>query len=109
MMPVNKLARMVVSNTVRSPRHFILSAFGIVIGIGAFTLFLALTQRAGQTLEKVYPLDEVEVVAPTVAAIGIDARKRLDATTVARILARPEVKSAIPRMTIGFPVARDFF
>ena len=60
MMPAGKLARMVVANTLRSPRHFILSAFGIVIGIGAFVLFLALTQRAGSVIEKVFPLEEVQ-------------------------------------------------
>ncbi len=104
MMPVGSLARMVVANTLRSPRHFILSAFGIVIGIGAFVLFLALTQRAGDTLEKVFPVDEVEVVAPTVTSV-IGDHKRLDKSTVDRIVARPEVASAIPRMNIGFPAA----
>jgi hypothetical protein len=104
MMPVGSLGRMVVANTLRSPRHFILSAFGIVIGIGAFVLFLALTQRAGDTLEKVFPVDEVEVVAPTVTAI-VGKQHRLDKATVDRILARPEVATAIPRMNIGFPAA----
>ncbi len=105
MMPVGSLGRMVMSNTLRSPRHFILSAFGIVIGIGAFVLFLALTQRAGDTLEKVFPVDEVQVVAPTVSMLGKDQSKRLDKGTVDRILARPEVASAVPRMNIGFPAA----
>lgn len=105
MMPARNLVRMVVANTLRSPRHFILSAFGIVIGIGAFVLFLALTQRAGETLEQVYPLDEVEVVAPTVAIGTIDATKRLDDTIVQKILARPEVAAAIPRMNLVFPSA----
>ena len=105
MMPARSLLRMVMSNTLRSPRHFVLSAFGIVIGIGAFVLFLALTQRAGTVLEKVFPLDEVEVVAPRVSLLGKDASKRLDDTTVATILARPEVKSAIPRLNLAFPAA----
>src|SRR5205814_9373092 len=59
-----------------------LSAFGIVIGIGAFVLFLALTQRAGTVLEKIFPLDEVQVVAPRVSLLGKDASKRLDDATV---------------------------
>lgn len=105
MMPVRSLARMVLSNTLRSPRHFILSAFGIVIGIGAFVLFLALTQKAGEVLEKVFPVDEVEVVAPTVAVGPLDATARLDKATVDKILARPEVASAIPRMNIAFPAS----
>jgi hypothetical protein len=105
MMPGSNLVRMVIANTLRSPRHFILSAFGIVIGIGAFVLFLALTQRAGQVLEKVFPLDEVQVVAPTVSLAGVDTSKRLDENTVHKILARPGVTDAVPRMNIGFPAA----
>jgi ABC-type lipoprotein release transport system permease subunit len=103
MMPAKSLARMVMSNTLRSPRHFILSAFGIVIGIGAFVLFLALTQRAGSVLEKVFPLEEVQVVAPRVSLLGKDASKRLDDSTVQTISARPEVKAAIPRLNLAFP------
>jgi len=105
MMPARSLLRMVVANTARSPRHFILSAFGIVIGIGAFVLFLALTQRAGSVLEKVFPLDEVQVVAPRVALLGKDATKKLDDNTVKTILSRPEVASAVPRMNLAFPAA----
>ena len=41
MMPAGKLARMVVANSVRSPRHFVFSAIGVVIGIGVFILFVA--------------------------------------------------------------------
>lgn len=105
MMPAKNLVRMVVANTVRSPRHFILSAFGIVIGIGAFVLFLALTQKAGHVLEEVFPLDEVQVVAPRVSLLGKDTSKRLDDSTVKMILARPEVQSAVPRMSLAFPAA----
>ncbi len=104
-MPAGKIARMVVANTLRSPRHFILSAFGIVIGIGAFVLFLALTQRVGSVVEKVFPLDEVQVVAPTVALGTLDATKRIDQSTVDRIKLRHEVAGAIPRMNMAFPGA----
>ena len=105
MMPFKSMTRLIVANTVRSPRHFVLSAFGIVIGIGAFVLFLALTQRAGDTLEKVFPLDEVQVIAPHVSLLGKDTSKKLDDTTVKTILARPEVGTAVPRMALAFPAA----
>jgi putative ABC transport system permease protein len=105
MMPVSNLGKMVIANTLRSPRHFILSAFGIVIGIGAFVLFLALTQKAGTVLEQVFPVEEVKVVAPQVSLIGKDASKKLDDTTVATISARPEVELAIPRLALAFPAA----
>jgi hypothetical protein len=96
---------MVLANTARSPRHFALSAFGIVVGIGAFVLFLALTQRAGAVLEKVFPLQEVQVVAPRVSLLGKDASKRLDDAVVKLILGRPEVASAVPRLNLAFPAA----
>ena len=105
MMPAKNLFKMVLANTARSPRHFILSAFGIVIGIGAFVLFLALTQKAGSVLQQVFPVEEVKVVAPSVSLLGKDASKRLDDTTVKTILGRPEVKSAVPRLNLAFPAA----
>src|SRR5436190_1567166 len=41
MMPAGNLVRMVAANTLRSRRHFVLSAFGIVIGIATFVAFPA--------------------------------------------------------------------
>jgi len=43
MMPGKSLMRMIAGNTLRSRRHFVLSAFGIVIGIATFVVFLAST------------------------------------------------------------------
>ena len=105
MMPARNLMRMVLKNTVRSKRHFALSAFGIVIGIWAFVLFLALTQKAGTVLENVFPVGEVQVVPKRVSLLGKDASKKLDDSIVNTILARPEVKSAVPRMNLSFPAA----
>jgi len=105
MMPAKNLMRMVLKNTMRSKRHFALSAFGIVIGIWFFVLFLALTQRAGGVLEAVFPVGEVQVVPKRVSLLGKDASKKLDDATVATIKARPEVKSAVPRMNLSFPAA----
>ncbi|HEY4241735.1 MAG TPA: FtsX-like permease family protein [Kofleriaceae bacterium] len=103
MMPVKKLARMVVSNTLRSPRHFALSAFGIVIGIATFVVFLASTEQVGKVLEKIFPLDQVQVVAPRASLLGKDISKRLDDNIVKTIRDDDLVKSALPRMTLGFP------
>src|SRR6202012_899660 len=78
MMPVRNLARMVVANTLRSPRHFIWSAFGIVIGISTFVLFLASTEQVAAVLEKIFPLDQVQVIAPRASLLGKDVSKKLD-------------------------------
>jgi cell division protein FtsX len=103
MMPVGNLAKMVLANTMRSPRHFVLSAFGIVIGIATFVVFLASTEQVASVLEKIFPLDQVQVVAPRASLLGKDISKKLDDSIVQTILKRPEVKTAVPRMTLAFP------
>jgi putative ABC transport system permease protein len=103
MMPVGNLLRMVFGNTLRSPRHFVLSAFGIVIGISTFVVFLASTEQVAAVLEKIFPLEQVQVVAPRASLLGKDISKKLDDGIVKTILTRPEVSSAVPRMSLAFP------
>lgn len=103
MMPASNLVRMVVGNTLRSRRHFVLSAFGIVIGIATFVVFLASTEQVGRVLERAFPLDQVQVVAPRASLLGKDITKKLDDGIVKTILTRPEVASAVPRMNLTFP------
>jgi putative ABC transport system permease protein len=108
MMPARNLARMVVANTLRSRRHFILSAFGIVIGIATFVVFLASTEQVGTVLEKIFPVEQVQVVAPRASLLGKDISKKLDDSIVEKIRSRPEVDRAdptavVPRMTLAFP------
>lgn len=101
MMPLGNLSRMVVANTLRSRRHFVLSAFGIVIGIATFVLFLASTEQVGAVLEKIFPVEEVEVIPPRVTGLAMDS-KRLDDDTVHTIEQRPEVARVLPRMSLAF-------
>jgi putative ABC transport system permease protein len=103
MMPMRNLTQMVVENTIRSPRHFIFSAVGVIIGIGAFVFFLAGVLRVQNVLYDVFPLEEVEVIAPHTSIAGKNLSKKLTAETVEEIKRRPEVKSALPRMTLQFP------
>ena len=42
MMPAGKLVRLVLDNALRSRGDFVLSAFGIVIGIASYVFFLSL-------------------------------------------------------------------
>jgi hypothetical protein len=123
MMPAGKLGRMVVANTLRSPRHFALSAFGIVIGIMTFVVFLASTEQVGGVLEKIFPVEQVKVIAPHAGLTkssgsgeGSDdsegsgsaapvAPKKLDDSVVEAIKERGEVKDALPRMALAFPAA----
>jgi ABC-type lipoprotein release transport system permease subunit len=96
---------MVVGNTLRSPRHFILSAFGIVIGIATFVIFLASTEQVAAVLEKIFPLEQVDVIAPHASLLGKDISKKLDDDIVKKIKQRPEVLDALPRMSLTFPAA----
>jgi len=81
----------------------VLSAFGIVIGIATFVVFLASTEQVAHVLEKIFPLDQVKVVAPSASLLGKDISKKLDDSIVKTILARQEVKAAVPRMSLAFP------
>ncbi|MEZ4368639.1 MAG: ABC transporter permease [Kofleriaceae bacterium] len=99
--------RIVGRNALRNRARALTSVFGIVVGIGFFVLFLASTEKIGAVLAKVFPLDEVEVVAPQATLLGADVSKRLDAHTVELIAARPEVVRAVPRMSLAFPATGD--
>lgn len=107
-MPAGNLVRMVGANTLRSRRHFVLSAFGIVIGIATFVVFLASTEQVGAVLEKIFPVEQVQVVAPRASLLGKDISKKLDDSIVQKIRSRPEVDRAdptavVPRMMLAFP------
>jgi putative ABC transport system permease protein len=104
MMPARTMVRMIVANTLRSPKHFALSAFGIVMGIAAFVFFLGLsTGVQAVILGKIFPLDQVQVVAPRASLLGKDVSKRLDDSIVETIRKRPDVAQALPRMNLNFP------
>src|SRR6185436_10623911 len=54
-------------------------------------------------LGKVFPLDQVEVIAPHTSIAGKNLSQKMNADTVALIKSRPEVRDALPRMTLQFP------
>ncbi len=103
MMPIGQLTKMVVRNTLRSPKDFVLSAFGIVIGIAAFVFFMSLTSQVSMVLEQIFPLEQVQVVAPRAQVAFIDVSKKIDDAIVNQIRKRPEVAAALPRMSLNFP------
>jgi ABC-type lipoprotein release transport system permease subunit len=103
MMPPANLVTMIVKNTVRSPRHFALSAFGIVIGISAFVFFVALALGVSNVILEIFPLDVVEVTAPRASFAGKDTTIPMTDETVAMLKRHPDVKDALPRMRAEFP------
>lgn len=106
MMSMGRLARLVGQNAVRNRRHFALSAFGIVIGIAAFIFFLALSMGVRGWVLELFPIDQVEVIAPRtslIGALGIESQKKLDEAVVKRIREHDGVRDVVPRMAIAFP------
>ncbi len=102
-MKFSRLIRIVFANTLRSWRHFALSAFGIVVGIGAFVFFLGLSMGVENVVLKIFPLNEVEVHAPRTTFMGTDTTKKIDDRIVDIIRRYPDVKLAIPRMALVAP------
>ena len=111
MMPMGKLARLVTGNTLRNRKQFVLSAFGVVVGIGAFVFFLGLSMGVRKVvLGEMFPLDVVEVIAPQASFLGKDISTKITGETVQKISARPEVVEAVPRMAVAFPsIGRGYF
>ncbi|ACY15962.1 ABC transporter permease [Haliangium ochraceum] len=108
MMPTPKLVRLVARNLARSPRHFALSAFGIVVGIAAFVFFLGLSLGVKSVvLGELFPVDRVEVVAPRASFLGKDLTKKLDDQVVETIRTRPGVGMVVPRMSMAFPATGE--
>ena len=98
-------------NTLRNPKQFGLSAFGVIVGIAAFVFFLALSLGVRKVvLGEMFPLDIVEVIAPQASFLGQDISTRITDETVEEVSKRPEVKEAVPRMAIAFPsIGRGYF
>lgn len=105
-MTTGKLLSLVWHNAKRHRKEFVLSGFGIVVGVAAFVFFLSLSMGVRNKVLEVFPLERVEVIAPTAGLAGADLTKRMDESTVEMIRKESPVKvaSIIPRMTIAFPV-----
>lgn len=105
MIPFGKLVAVVRTNAARNRREFVLSGFGIVVGIAAFVFFLGLSMGVREQVLEVFPLDRVEVIAPRASMLGVDMTKRLDDSVVEAIEAQDvaPVESVVPRMSLAFP------
>ena len=118
------LVRLVRQNLRRNLRHNVLSSIGIVVGIGAFTFFLALDNGVRRVvLGEIFPVDRIEVVPPKSTLFG-SARAITD-EVVARLRepppeVAPRPKAVFPKMKLAFPARgwggksflgrdRDFF
>ncbi len=108
-MSAPKLARVIRADLRRNFRHFALASIGIIVGIAAFTFFLALGLGVrAVVLGEIFPLDKLEVVARTTeiglgpVALGV-GNDTLDDNTVARLKGIPGVDATYPKMRMTAP------
>lgn len=113
-MRTRALLLLVRQNLARGRRSFLLSLFGISVGIASLTFFLALSAGVRSVvLGQVFPVGQVEVV-PSKSSLGessigglfggaLGGPKALDDDAWRRLSARPEVQSAYRRAKLGFP------
>jgi hypothetical protein len=102
-----QLLRLVRQNLRRNLRHNLLSSIGIVVGIAAFTFFLALDGGVRRVvLGEIFPVDRMEVVPPKSTLFG--GARRLDDGVIERLRNPPAEVGARPRavfarMKLAFP------
>lgn len=117
-MTFSQVRGLLVRSVLRAPRAFLLSVFGIAVGVSVLAFFLALSLgMKNRVLRRIFPTDRLEVVPQkasvdetgalgalsslTTALIG---PKTLGPEVVAALLAHPDVQAVYPRMRVAFPV-----
>jgi ABC-type antimicrobial peptide transport system permease subunit len=108
-MRATRLLRIALDDVKRNKRHFLLASIGIVVGIAAFTFFLALGGGVRNVvLGKIFPLDKIEVVPKSfdidVSVLRVPlANEIIDDEKVAQLRAIPNVEAVYPKMKLTIP------
>jgi len=105
-MHLAKITRLIVQNIRRNLGHFSMSAIGIIIGIASLSFFVALRNGVKVWIhsEDILPLNKIEVVPKKTSIDGpIEKFKPINDDAVQRMLKRPEVVAAYPKMKFQFP------
>ncbi|HVH99389.1 MAG TPA: FtsX-like permease family protein [Enhygromyxa sp.] len=108
-MRASRLLRIVLDDVRHNRRHFLLASIGIVVGIAAFTFFLALGGGVRQVvLGKIFPLDKIEVVPKAVdfnfSVLSLPlANEIIDDAKVKQLEAIPNVVAVYPKMKLTIP------
>lgn len=104
-----RLLRIALDDVKRNKRHFLLASIGIVVGIAAFTFFLALGGGVRNVvLGKIFPLDKIEVVPKSfdidVSVLRVPlANEIIDDEKVEQLRAIPNVETVYPKMKLTIP------
>ncbi|MCA9685131.1 MAG: ABC transporter permease, partial [Myxococcales bacterium] len=108
-MRYTRLLGIAVDDLKRNRRHFLLASVGIVVGIAAFTFFLALGRGVSKVvLGQIFPLDKIEVVPKSfdvdVSVLRVPlANEVIDAAKVEQLEAIPDVVAVYPKMKLTIP------
>lgn len=108
-MRASRLLRIALDDIRHNRRHFLLASIGIVVGIAAFTFFLALGGGVRQVvLGKIFPLDKIEVVPKSfdvdVSVLRVPlANEIIDDAKVEQLEAIPNVVAVYPKMKLTIP------
>ena len=104
-----RLVRLVGQNLRRSRREFLLSSFGIAIGIASLGFFAALSAGVREVvLEKIFHADRIEL-EPAKSGFELpfgllgSGPRPIDDAAVAKLRAIESVRSVAPRMRLAFP------
>ncbi len=106
-MKPGRLARLVVQNIRRSRREFVLSVFGIAVGIASLAFFTALASGVREVvLGRIFHVDRIEL-EPAKASFDIPllggGPRPITDEAVAKLRALDGVKLVSPRMRLAFP------
>lgn len=105
----SRLMRIALDDLRRNRAHFMLASIGIIVGIAAFTFFLALGGGVRNVvLGKIFPLDRLEVVPKPfdvdISVLRVPLGKEIiDEQKIAEIEAIPEVSDVYPKMKLTIP------
>ncbi len=117
-MPLKKLIRVVLQNIARSKKNFVFSSIGIIVGIGTFTFFLALSQGIrDRVLNRIFPIDQLEIesIGGVAASASDDGEQSgiggvlaggpriMDQPAVDQLRSISSVEAAYPKMRARFP------
>ncbi len=92
-------------NLMRSRRHFLFSAVGLVVGTATLAFFLALSRGIRErVINRLYPVNQVEFQREVVRlfGLGVEVPARLDRATLDALRSLPGVRGVFPKQRTKF-------
>jgi ABC-type antimicrobial peptide transport system permease subunit len=98
-----RATQIVVANVRRDTRAFVLSSFGLIVGVATFTFFVSLGLGIqDRVINRIYPVNQVEVEPATVGVVGLRQAviddSEMGQGMVNDLRALPHVTAVYPKM-----------